>query len=168
MAANNASYAHSAFNFWLKQSKELGSIPRNDGIYKSIMHKTWNFSNTIVWILNLAFQIINYSSFAVFPHSAEWRQKAVLTPKISHYSTPTYCKLQGRISGLGRQYVPLNTRHTEKWFKQLQTLMGYGYPSPNIYAYVAQSAHNKRTVGSTCRLSVRSYVNLSSNWTIFF
>jgi len=41
--------------------------------------------------------------------------------------------------------------------------MGYVYPSPTIYAYFALSARNKRTVESTRRLSVRSYVNLSSD-----
>lgn len=46
--------------------------------------------------------------------------------------------------------------------------MGYVYPSPTIYAYFALSARNKRTVESTRRLSVRSYVNLSSDWTILF
>jgi hypothetical protein len=32
--------------------------------------------------------------------------------------------------------------------------MGYVFRSPTIYAYFALSAHNKRTVEITCRLSV--------------
>jgi len=41
--------------------------------------------------------------------------------------------------------------------------MGHVYRSPTICVYIALSAHNKRSVEITCRLSVRSYVNLSSN-----
>ena len=90
--------------------KELGSMLRNGGIYK--------FSNTIVIISNFAFQKINCSSFAVSPHSAVWRQKAGLLPKISHYSTPHTFRITRACI---KPRPPLRSVHYTPYWKITQT-----------------------------------------------